>query len=65
MLNRTFDYSPDVYRIPLKSHRVWVTSPNNPREMLAVLSDKDLQEKIFTTNSILDKSAENDSLNPG
>jgi len=42
LLNRTFDYDPLKYKIPLKSHRVWMTSPNNPREMIDVLVDEDL-----------------------
>eukprot|EP00347_Sterkiella_histriomuscorum_P022458 403338414 len=63
LLNRTFDYNPDVYRIPLKSHRIWITSPNNPREMLDVLVDEDLQAKLARTSKILDEAAERDPYN--
>jgi hypothetical protein len=62
-LNRTFDYDPTKYKIPLKSHRIWVTSPNNPREMLDVLVDEDLQAKLSQTNKILDQALEKDPYN--
>ena len=56
-MNKTFEYDPSVYRIPLKSHRVWITSPNNPREMINVLINKTLQEKLKTTIEVFDKAA--------
>ncbi|CDW71395.1 UNKNOWN [Stylonychia lemnae] len=57
LLNRTFEYDPSHYRIPLKSHRVWITSQYNPREMVDVLVNQTLQEKLNSTNKVLDESA--------
>ena len=39
LLDRTFEYDANTYRIPLKSHRIWVTSPVTPRETLDVLTN--------------------------
>ena len=57
LLNKTFQCDPGVYRIPLKSHRVWITSPNNPREMIDILENPTLQSKLKTTIEVLDQAA--------
>jgi len=62
LLNRSFDYQEEGYRIPLKTHRIWLTSPNNPREMLSVLTDTFLQEQMLSTNQVLDDAAQRDRI---
>ena len=62
LTNRTFEMNRDKYRIPLKTHRVWVTSPHNPREMLDSLEEY-LLPKMAETNKVLDEAANNDPLN--
>lgn len=57
LLNKSFEYKEEGYKIPLKTHRIWLTSPNNPREMLSVLTDPVLQSQLLTTNKVLDDAA--------
>ena len=64
MLSKKFEMKEDgSYKIPLKSHRVWVTSPINPREIKNVLTNQFLQDSIFNTNRVLDEAAA--KVNPG
>ncbi|CDW78564.1 UNKNOWN [Stylonychia lemnae] len=44
-------------RIPFKSHRIWVTDLNNPREMLTIFKDVFLVNQLSKTNQVLDSSA--------
>ena len=58
LLSKKFEMKEDGgYKIPLKSHRVWVTSPINPREIKNVLTNQFLQDSIFNTNRVLDEAA--------
>lgn len=52
------EWDRNTYRIPLKTHRIWVTNPNEPREMLDVLTDTFLQDKISDTNAVFDAAAQ-------
>lgn len=40
--NRTYNRA-DKPKIPFKTHRVWVTDPHNPRELVDVFTDQNLR----------------------
>eukprot|EP00347_Sterkiella_histriomuscorum_P023346 403334996 len=40
-------------QVELKTHRVWVTDPQNPREMLDYLGDLNVMHRMIQTNKIL------------
>eukprot|EP00347_Sterkiella_histriomuscorum_P009314 403341678 len=53
MLNRTFEYDEMQVRIPFLTHHVWVTSVDNPREMVDVLQDPHIKAQLSIKISYL------------
>eukprot|EP00347_Sterkiella_histriomuscorum_P005457 403356542 len=45
-------------KIPLITHRVWVTSPYNPREITDALSDSKLITRAIEMNQLLDRASQ-------
>ncbi|CDW73718.1 UNKNOWN [Stylonychia lemnae] len=48
----------DKPKIPLQTHRTWLTSPNNPIEIFDYLKDPIFFDRMIQTNKLLDSNGE-------
>ena len=53
-LSKVYGKPSEDYKIPLKTHRVWVTSPDFPQEAFKVIADPKYKERIMKANEVFE-----------
>lgn len=61
---RVYDYDPEKFRIPLITHRIWITSVHAPREIMDTeMFTGEMKENITMTLNTLEQALKNDPAN--
>ena len=62
--DRVYEYDPEKFRVPLITHRVWVTPAHAPREIMETkMFTEGMRKNITRTMKILDEALKNDPAN--